>query len=81
MARAERPDRAKRVMSLVRQMRGGKDYDAAWGKRARGEGPVAAVMSRRFKLAIARYGLDRPYDRLDVTQFRRPGTENQMELF
>ena len=77
----ERPDRAGRVMSLVRQMRGGKDYDSTWGKRARGEGPVAAVMSRRFKLAIARYGLDRPYDRLDVTQFRRTANGNQMELF
>ena len=78
---AERPDRAKRVMSLVRQMRGGKDYDATWGKRAKGEGPVAEVMSRRFKLAIRRFGLDRPYQGLDVTQFRRTAGGAQMELF
>jgi DNA repair photolyase len=78
---AERPDRAARVMSLIRQMRGGRDYDATWGKRARGEGPVAAVISRRFKLAVARYGLDRPHQSLDVTQFRHTSGGAQMELF
>jgi DNA repair photolyase len=78
---AERPDRAKRVMSLIRQMRGGRDYDATWGKRARGEGPVAAVISRRFFLAKARFGLDRPHDALDVTQFRHTAAGSQMELF
>ena len=78
---AERPDRAKRVISLIRQMRGGRDYDPTWGKRATGEGPVAAVISRRFKLAKARFGLDRPYDQLDVTQFRRTAGGNQLELF
>ena len=78
---SERPDRAKRVMSLIRQMRGGRDYDPTWGKRARGEGPVAAVISRRFKLAIARFGLDQPYQGLDVTQFRHTAGQAQMELF
>ncbi len=78
---AERPDRARRVMSLIRQMRGGRDYDPTWGKRARGEGPVAAVISRRFALAKARLGLDRPYDQLDVTQFRRTAGGSQLELF
>jgi DNA repair photolyase len=78
---AERPDRAKRVMSLIRQMRGGRDYDPAWGKRARGEGPVAAVIGRRFKLAKARYGLDQPYGALDLTQFRRTAGGSQLELF
>ena len=78
---AERPDRAKRVISLIRQMRGGRDYDPTWGKRGTGEGPVAAVISRRFKLAKARFGLDRPYDQLDLTQFRRTAGGNQLELF
>ncbi len=68
-------------MSLVRQMRGGRDYDPTWGKRATGEGPVAAVISRRFNLAKARLGLDRPYQGLDVTQFRRTAGGDQMELF
>jgi DNA repair photolyase len=78
---AERPDRAKRVMSLIRQMRGGRDYDPTWGKRARGEGPVAAVIGRRFALAKARFGLDQPYQSLDLTQFRRTAGGNQLELF
>jgi hypothetical protein len=61
-------------------MRGGRDYDPTWGKRARGEGPVAAVISRRFKLAIARLGLDQPYQSLDVTQFRHTAGGTQLEL-
>jgi DNA repair photolyase len=41
------PDRASRVMSLVRQMRGGRDYDAQWGQRMKGEGPIADVIAQR----------------------------------
>ncbi len=52
------PDRAKRVMSLVRSMRGGKDYDAAWGKRMRGQGPYAWQIGRRFELAAKRLKLN-----------------------
>src|SRR6202000_3432584 len=48
---AEQPDRAAHVMSLVRQMRKGKDYDPEWGKRMRGEGPVAELMAARFRVA------------------------------
>ena len=55
-----RPDRAARVMSLVRQMRGGKDYDAEWGKRMKGEGPIAEMIGQRFKFTRRRHGLDRP---------------------
>jgi DNA repair photolyase len=79
---SDHPDRASRVMSLVRQMRGGKDYDAEWGKRATGEGPVAAIMARRFRAACKRYGLDRPRVAMDVTRFRVPGSAGaQMSLF
>ena len=52
------PDRAKRVMSLMRSMRGGKDYDAQWGKRMRGQGPYAWQIGRRFELATKRLGLN-----------------------
>ena len=45
------PDRAARVMSLVRQMRGGKDYDAEWGKRMKGDGPIAELIAQRFRIA------------------------------
>ncbi|MEM7178963.1 MAG: radical SAM protein, partial [Pseudomonadota bacterium] len=55
----EYPDRAARVMGRVRETHGGKDYDAAWGKRLRGEGPHASLIQRRFRLALRRNGLDR----------------------
>jgi DNA repair photolyase len=78
----DHPDRARHVMSLVRQMRGGKTYDSQWGKRMKGEGPIAALMSRRFKTAKAKLGLDTPLPPLDLTQFRiPPKAGGQMDLF
>jgi DNA repair photolyase len=78
----DHPDRAKHVMSLVRQMRGGKTYDSQWGKRMKGEGPIAALMSRRFKTAKARFGLDQPLPDLDLSRFRVPvATGGQLDLF
>ena len=68
----ESPERARRVMSLVRQMRGGRDYDPEWRKRQTGGGPVAELIARRFELACARLGLNREWKPLDVTQFRVP---------
>ncbi|WP_428149110.1 PA0069 family radical SAM protein [Brevundimonas sp.] len=77
-----RPDRAARVMSLVRQTRGGKDYDADWSQRMKGTGPVADLISARFKAAVKRYGLDGPRHDLDVTKFRVPADARaQLELF
>jgi DNA repair photolyase len=77
-----RPERADRVMSLVRQMRGGKDYDAEWGKRMKGDGPIADVIGQRFRAARRRYGLDRSLPPLDVSQFRTPVREGgQLDLF
>lgn len=77
-----RPDRAARVMSLIRQTRGGKDYDADWSQRMRGTGPVADLIATRFKAAIKRYGLDGPRAQLDTTQFRLPPeARQQMDLF
>jgi len=66
------PDRATRVMALVRGMRGGRDYDPEWGKRQKGEGPYAQLIADRFAKAIRRLGLDKPRLELDHTQFRRP---------
>ena len=79
---ARRPDRAERVMSLARQMRGGKDYDAEWGKRMKGEGPIAEMIGQRFKVARRRLGLDRVLPPLDVSRFRvPPAPGEQMDLF
>ncbi|MDB5466973.1 MAG: nitrogenase cofactor biosynthesis protein NifB [Phenylobacterium sp.] len=79
---SDHPDRASRVMSLVRQMRGGKDYDAQWGKRMKGEGPIADLMSKRFAAAKRRYGLDFRFDGLDLNRFRPPPKAgDQIDLF
>ena len=77
-----RPERAARVMSLIRQTRGGKDYDADWSQRMKGTGPVAELISARFKAAVKRYGLDAPRKPLDETQFRVPASARiQGDLF
>jgi len=78
----DHPDRASRVMSLLRQMRGGKDYDSQWGKRMKGEGPLAALMSRRFAVAKTRYGLTKRLGDLDLSLFRvPPKAGGQIDLF
>ncbi|MDR7143178.1 PA0069 family radical SAM protein [Rhizobium sp. BE258] len=53
------PDRYRHVMSLVRSMRGGKDYDADFGKRMKGAGPYAWQIARRFEMATKRLGMVR----------------------
>ncbi|WP_421935344.1 PA0069 family radical SAM protein [Phenylobacterium sp.] len=78
----DHPDRARRVMSLVRQMRGGKDYDMQWRSRMRGEGPVADLMAARFHAARKRYGLNQSWNALDVTRFCVPVQPGgQLDLF
>lgn len=69
---AKRPDRARRVMSLVRQTRGGRDYVAKWGERMKGRGPVADLVRSRFQIAVKRYGLDAPRPPLNLDLFARP---------
>jgi DNA repair photolyase len=69
---ANEPGRAKHVMSLIKSMRGGKDYDANWHTRMRGTGPYAELIAKRFQLAARRLGLNREHKALDLTQFRKP---------
>ncbi len=77
-----RPDRAARVMSLIRQTRGGRDYDPDWSQRMKGTGPVADLIAVRFKAAVKRYGLNETRQELDVTQFRVPADMRpQLDLF
>jgi DNA repair photolyase len=76
------PDRAARVMKRVRALHGGRDYDAAWGKRMTGEGVEATLLARRFDVAIRRLGLARKGPTLDVGGFRRPAADGaQLSLF
>ncbi|MFC0268130.1 PA0069 family radical SAM protein [Kushneria aurantia] len=71
------PERAAHVMSLVRQSRGGRDYDSRFGHRLRGEGHFADLLSQRFRLAVRRIGLNRRRQEfaLDTTQFAPPGEQ------
>ena len=76
------PDRYRHVMSIVRAMRGGKDYDATFGKRQTGEGPYAWMIARRFQAALRRLGYRSTRTRLDCGQFRRPlASAGQLSLF
>src|ERR1700744_496091 len=52
------PDRHDHVFKLVRDPRGGKDYDSTWGKRQTGTGPVAWMIGRRFEVACERLGIN-----------------------
>ncbi|TCT12080.1 DNA repair photolyase [Tepidamorphus gemmatus] len=80
--RANVPDRAERVMSLVRQMRGGKDYDSGFGTRMRGTGPIAWTIGRRFELAASRNGYASERLQLRTDLFTRPVSPgDQLSLF
>jgi len=70
--RANRPDRAERVLSLIRQMRGGALYQSEFGLRMRGEGPIADLLRARFAAAVKRLGLNRIRYRLDTLRFAVP---------
>jgi DNA repair photolyase len=76
------PDRYKHVMSLLRSMRGGKDYDAEFGKRMTGAGPYAWQIGRRFELAAKRHGLNIERKRLRSDLFAAPQLAGaQLNLF
>ena len=75
------PERAAHVMSLVNQMRGGKDYESGFGTRMRGTGPFAQLVEQRFRKAYARSGFGR-LPPLDTTSFVPPRADSpQGSLF
>ena len=82
------PLRAAHVMSLVQQMRGGKDNDSRYGKRMTGEGIFAELIRQRFAKACARLGLERRSVSLRTDLFVAPrpsgaaaGAPAQLDLF
>jgi DNA repair photolyase len=76
------PDRYHHVFKLIRETRGGKDYDASWGKRMTGGGPVAWMIGRRFELACEKLGFNKTRTALTTQYFKPPrrGPE-QLSLF
>jgi DNA repair photolyase len=76
------PLRAAHVMSLINQLRGGRDNDPRFGSRMRGSGEFAWLLERRFNLAVKRLGLNHERAPLDRTRFRPPKADTrQAELF
>ncbi|MGE0179064.1 MAG: PA0069 family radical SAM protein [Sphingomonas sp.] len=66
------PDRAGKVMAIIRSMRGGKDNDADFFSRMRGQGPWAALLKARFERAILKHGLNRERHPLRTDLFQPP---------
>jgi acetyl-CoA acetyltransferase len=70
-------------MNAIRASRGGKAYDATWGRRMRGDGVFADLIARRFAAAVKKHGLDREargIDELCTDLFRPPG-HRQLDLW
>src|SRR5262249_32088499 len=76
------PDREKHVFTLIRQMRGGKDYDAKWGEGMTGNRPYAEMIRMRFKAACARLGFNQERLPLSTDHFTPPRqNKKQLSLF
>jgi DNA repair photolyase len=79
---ANYPDRYRHVFTLIRDMRGGKDYDSQWGTRMKGTGPMAWMIGRRFEIACERLGLNRKRVKLSTSHFVQPPKNGeQLDLF
>jgi len=85
LGRSVHPSRAARIESLIRQMRGGKLYDAkSYGgqqTRSRGQGVYADQIKQSFDVFIQRYGLNRDVRPLSQKHFKPPRLDGQMGLF
>ncbi len=79
---AQYPLKAAKVLSLIRQVRGGALNDAQFGSRMRGSGPLAALLAQRFATACRRHGFTRESEAaLDTSRFRVPeGPGTQYDL-
>src|SRR5215216_416186 len=76
------PDRYRHVFALIREMRGGKDYDSTWGRRMKGSGPHAWMIGRRFETACERLGLNQAKTKLTTERFVAPRPQaEQLNLF
>ncbi|MFN3313775.1 MAG: PA0069 family radical SAM protein [Hyphomonas sp.] len=73
------PDRAARIINLLREMRGGRDYDANWFERGTGRGPMADLIRQRVLRAAARHGLNETRTPLRTNLFR-PGMNPSGQL-
>ena len=76
------PDRYRHVLSLLKELHGGREYDSTFGQRMTGTGPYAWTLARRFEIASERLGLNRRHIRLTTRHFTRPPQKGeQLSLF
>ena len=74
--------RTAKIMSLVRQIRQGKENDSTFGRRFTGTGPYAWTIGRRFEMAAQRLGYNKNRRQLSTDAFRRPPQPGeQLKLF
>ena len=79
---AHYPDRAGRVLSLIRQCRAGALNESQFGRRMVGTGPYARLLQQRFHRALKRHGLDKPMPDFDCDKFLKPLAQGgQLALF
>ncbi len=74
------PDRKKKVLNRIRDIRGGRLNDPNFGTRMRGEGVFAEQIRSMFQLACRRSGVKLGARELSISEFRRPD-EAQLSLF
>jgi DNA repair photolyase len=80
--KANYPERAAKVMKIIRETRGGKEYDSTWGLRQKGTGPYAWLIGRRFEIACEKLGLNTDRRALTTKLFRPPvPNSSQLNLF
>jgi DNA repair photolyase len=76
------PDRYRHVFKLIRDMRGGKDYDSTFGSRMTGSGPIAWMIGRRFEVACEKLGFNATSVKTTTEHFRPPLPQSrQLDLF
>lgn len=75
------PDKYRHVMSILRTMRGGKDYDANWNQRMSGQGPYAIQIGRRFEITSKKLGFNQQRISLNTDLFKSPKEDAQLALF
>ena len=75
------PDRAERVMARMQDLRGGKDYDADFATRMKGQGLWADMLRQRFAKTCDRLGLQRERHALDLSRFKPSALRAQGDLF
>jgi DNA repair photolyase len=76
------PDRYRHVFKLIRDMRGGKDYDSTFGTRMTGTGPIAWMIGRRFEVAAEKLGFNATTVKTTTEHFRPPlPAAEQLDLF